>query len=119
MSENNYDVTAKRLRKAIGKAGISACELARRSGVSKYSISQYTNAKHSPSNHTAYAMAQVLDVSPAWLMGFDVPMNEELKASDSAEYDFIHLEKYHKLSEHDRKLIDEIIYVMLKGYDND
>lgn len=69
-----HELTAKRLQFAINNANISAQELANRSGVAKASISQYVNGSHKPSNISSGKMASVLDVSPLWLMGFDVPM---------------------------------------------
>ena len=67
-----YPETAKRLREAMNDVGIIAQELADKSGLNKASISQYINGSHKPSNQSAGAMAVVLNVSPVWLMGFDV-----------------------------------------------
>lgn len=66
--------TAKRLKKALELKGMIAKELSEKSGVNKASISQYINGTHAPSNFSAAKMANVLEVSPVWLMGFDVPM---------------------------------------------
>ena len=77
--ESDKKITAQRLREAMNDANISASELAEQSKVSKSSISQYYNAKQCPSNLSATAMAKVLNVDPVWLMGFDVPRNEEEK----------------------------------------
>ena len=67
-------VASKRLRDAMLREDLRASELARITGISKASISQYLNGSHSPSNLSAAKLAQVLNVSPVWLMGFDVPM---------------------------------------------
>lgn len=69
-----HELTAKRLQLAMNNANISAQELSNRSGVAKASISQYVNGSHKPSNISSGKMAAILDVSPLWLMGFDVPM---------------------------------------------
>lgn len=69
--------TAKRLKEALSLAGITAKQLSDKSGVSQSSISQYTHGTYIPNNVTAAKMAEVLNVSPVWLMGFDVPMIEE------------------------------------------
>lgn len=65
-------VTAKRLRDAMDACSIKSQELSERSGVAKASISQYINGSHKPSNISAGKMAEILDVDPLWLMGFDV-----------------------------------------------
>lgn len=72
-----YEETARRIRLALNNKGMKAIELAERTGIGRSSISHYVNGSHEPSNVTAYKMANVLDVNPAWLMGFDVPMIEE------------------------------------------
>ena len=69
-----HELTAKRLSKALSDKGIKPQELSDKSGVSKSSISQYINGSHKPSNISAGKMANVLDVNPMWLMGFDVSM---------------------------------------------
>ncbi len=67
-----HEETARRLRSALAKSGLSQQELADKSGVSKASISQYINGTHIPGNKKAGALALVLGCSPLWLMGFDV-----------------------------------------------
>lgn len=64
--------TAKRLRSALERKGMKQTELASRTGLSKASISQYLSGLYVPSNISAGKMADVLGVSPAWLMGFDI-----------------------------------------------
>ena len=64
--------TARRLREAMAEKGMIAQELSDKSGVKKASISQYINGSHKPSNQSSGAMGIILDVSPLWLMGFDV-----------------------------------------------
>lgn len=73
-----HEETARRLKFAMAQANIEAQELADKSKVSKYSISQYVNGRHTPSNISAGKMAPVLHVDPVWLMGFDVPMAKEV-----------------------------------------
>lgn len=70
-------ITANRLALALSNAGMIPQELSNASGVSKASISQYLNGSHSPSNISSGKMAKILNVNPVWLMGFDVPMNND------------------------------------------
>ena len=72
------EITAKRLQKALSDMNMKPQELADKSGVSKSSISQYVNGSHTPSNISSGKMAKVLNVNPLWLMGFDVPMEQEV-----------------------------------------
>lgn len=81
--------TAKRLQEAIRVNNMIPQELADRTGISKASISQYLSGQHKPSNISAGKMAEVLGVSPLWLMGFEVPMydvNQDQKTGQVGEY---------------------------------
>ena len=71
------ELTAQRLSIALNKKGINQQQLADMSGVSKHSISQYIHGSHTPSNISATKIGAVLDVSPMWLMGYDVPMTDD------------------------------------------
>ena len=68
-----YELTAKRIKEAMSDMGITQQELADKSGIGKSSISHYVNGSNEPANKSAYALAEVLNVNPAWLMGLDVP----------------------------------------------
>ena len=59
---------------------MTAAELARKSGVDKGSISNYLKGKFLPKQNAIGAMSRALDVSPAWLLGYDVDIKgEEVK----------------------------------------
>lgn len=56
-------------------------ELSNKTGVAKASISQYVNGKNVPSNITAKKLSAPFGINPAWLMGFDVPKEENQEES--------------------------------------
>ena len=65
-----YEITAKRLRNALSENNLTAQELAKLSGVSKASISQYVNGTHRPSIEASRKIATVLKTDPFYLMGY-------------------------------------------------
>jgi len=73
-----YELTAQRIREAMEDLGMTQQELADKSQIGKSSISHYVNGSNEPGNKSAYALAQALNVNPAWLMGLDAP--KELKS---------------------------------------
>ena len=73
-----YPEISKRFRMILLQRKISAQELSEKSGVGKSAISHYVNGSHEPHNINASKLADVLDVNPMWLMGFDVPMEMDL-----------------------------------------
>jgi transcriptional regulator with XRE-family HTH domain len=94
-------ITADRLRLALDMNHMSASMLSRRSGVSEASISQYINGSHAPSNITAGKIAEVLNVDPVWLMGFNVTMN--IKNRELSDIDPLDAELDQKISQLDNK----------------
>lgn len=74
-----YEITSKRIKKALSDNNITAQELANKTGINKASISQYVNGTNRPSNVNAHKMSSVLNVSELYLMGFDVPEEEPTK----------------------------------------
>lgn len=74
-----YEITSKRIKKALSDNNITAQELANKTGINKASISQYVNGTNRPSNVNAHKMSSVLNVSELYLMGFDVPVEEPTK----------------------------------------
>ena len=64
---------AQRLREGLDLRGMKQIELATRSGISKYSISHYLKGDWEGKPDAVYEPARALNVSEAWLMGYDVP----------------------------------------------
>lgn len=72
-----------RIKKAMEVRKLTASELAKKSGISKGSISKYLNGLVIPKQSAIGELAKALSVSPAWLMGYDVDM--ESKTSNITE----------------------------------
>ena len=65
---------SQRLRKALDERQITQSELAKKSEISKSSISRYLKGDWEAKSSAVYSLAKVLNVTEAWLMGYDVPM---------------------------------------------
>ena len=72
MAEKNATF-AQRLREGLNLRGMKQVELAELSGISKYSISHYLKGDWEGKQDAVYELAKALNVSEAWLMGYDVP----------------------------------------------
>ena len=68
---------AQRLRAGLDARQMTQAELSSRSKISKSSISHYLKGDWEGKQDAVYSIAQVLNVSEAWLMGYDVPMDAE------------------------------------------
>ena len=65
-----------RLEKALDYRRMKPVELARMTGISEATISQYRSGYSKPKDRRLVMIANALHVDPAWLMGVDVPMNK-------------------------------------------
>lgn len=68
------DTFANRLNTAMRIKNIKATELSEKTGIAKSSLSEYINGKYEAKQDGVYLLANALNVSEAWLMGLDVPM---------------------------------------------
>ena len=65
-----------RLKEAMELKNISQTELCLRTGIPKSAMSQYVSGAFIPKQDRTYLIAQALDISESWLMGYDVPMEK-------------------------------------------
>lgn len=75
----NIDELKNRLNKALNIRNMKPLELSQKTGIPKSSISQYMSGYTKPKDERVYYIAKALDVSEAWLMGFNVPMERDAK----------------------------------------
>lgn len=107
----------KRLKRAMEKADMKAIDLAKRTGISEATISQYRSGYSKPKEDRLVLISNVLGVSPSWLMGLDVPMEPPVStpaAAPSLSPDRVELlDKYDRLNDNGRKQLhtraDELI----------
>jgi transcriptional regulator with XRE-family HTH domain len=73
---DNLYIIKDRLNEAMQKRGITATELAKLTGLNKSSVSRYLTGENIPRSLAIGKLAQALRVNPAWVLGYDVPMDE-------------------------------------------
>ena len=64
-----------RIREALNKRGMTASELATKSGIGKGSISKYLKGTVVPKQSAIDYISRALGVSPVWLLGYNVTMD--------------------------------------------
>lgn len=72
-AEDGRESLSTRLCEALAASGIKPIELSEKTGIPKSMISYYMSGKSTPKADRVFKLAVVLDVSEAWLMGYDVP----------------------------------------------
>ena len=73
-----------RLREALAATGKKQADLVRETGLDRGSISSYLSGRYEPKQKAIHKMALALNVSEAWLLGYDVPKSRttEQKKND-------------------------------------
>lgn len=72
--EKPKETIAQRIRKAMDAAGKKQADLVRETGLDRGSISSYLSGKYEPKQKAIHKLSKALDVSEAWLLGYEVPM---------------------------------------------
>lgn len=62
-----------RLREALTAANMKPIQLSEITGIPKSMLSYYLNGKTKPKADRIYKISKALNVSEAWLLGYDVP----------------------------------------------
>ena len=79
---------SERLKEALHIRHMKAIELSRLTGIDRGSISCYASGKYEPKQKAIYLMAKALNVSEAWLMGYDVDM---FRTPDNTERNIVQI----------------------------
>lgn len=81
---DNMESIAVRLRIAMEAAKKKQADLVRETGLDRGSISSYLSGKYEPKQKAIYKLASALNISEAWLLGYNVPMERspESKKND-------------------------------------
>ncbi len=79
MYQDPIESCAKRIRKALDIRNMKQSELCRKTKIATSAMSEYLSGLYEPKQDKIYLMSEALNVDPVWLMGFDVPMEQEQK----------------------------------------
>lgn len=72
-----------RIKEAMSLRNIKQSELVEKTGISKGALSSYISGRYNPKQGNLFLLARALNVSEAWLMGADVPIERPARSSDS------------------------------------
>lgn len=76
--------TSDRLKEAMRIRDMKQVDLLARTGINKGAMSSYLAGRYEPKQKNLHALARALNVSEAWLMGLDVPMEPSTLAPAAA-----------------------------------
>ena len=122
MYKTKVETCGKRIAKALTIKGMKQSELCKLAKVPKSSLSLYLSEAYEPKQDRIYDMARALNVSEAWLLGYDVPMerqdikkisSDKVAESDLTEGEKILLDLFRRVPEDQQKLVLQMIRVAL------
>ena len=85
MEDGRQATCGDRIKKALRIKGMKQSELCQITKIPKSAISQYISGAFEPKQDRIYLISKALNVSEAWLMGFDVPMERRSPPTDENE----------------------------------
>lgn len=118
MYKAKVESCSKRIAEALKIKGMKQYELCKLANVPKSSLSLYLSGAYEPKQDRVYDMAKALNVSEAWLMGYDVPMERSVKKDSPSEDSLSEGEKmlldlFRRVPEEQQQLVLQMIRVAL------
>lgn len=116
MEKGKAECCAKRLAIALSIRNMKQIDLCASTGIPKSAMSQYIKGSFEPKQDRIFLMAKALNVSEAWLMGYDVPMEKEKSPTEEklTDGEKVWLELYRKTPESSR----EMLMLLFKSFEN-
>ena len=117
MYKEKVDSCGKRIAEALRIKRIRQAHLCKIANVPKRSLSLYLSGAYEPKQDRIYDMAKALNVSEAWLMGYDVPMERPKESSPNEfvlnEGEKMLLELFNRVPKDKQELVIQMIQVAL------
>lgn len=119
MDTERRDACGNRIRIALNIRRMKQSELCQITKIPKSALSQYISGCYEPKQDRIYLIAKTLDVSEAWLMGYDVPMERDKENAptptkeDLSEGEKALLELFNRVPEDQQKLVLQMIRAAL------
>ena len=117
MYEERKSNCSERISTALAIRDMKQSELCEMTRIPKSAMSQYISGAFEPKQDRIYIIARALEVSEAWLMGYDVPMERQEKISpdkvELTEGERKWLALYHQVSDETKT----VLIKMLNSFD--
>lgn len=120
MYKERIDTCGNRIKKALEIRQMRQSDLCKLADVPKSSLSLYLSGAYEPKQDRIYSMALALNVSEAWLMGYDVPIDRKLGESPKqialSEHEQFMVELFRRIPEDKQDMVLNVIQTVLDAY---
>ena len=111
MNKEKTEACGKRIEKALTIRNMKQAELCKLANVPKSSLCLYLKGAYEPKQDRIFKMANVLNVSESWLMGYDVPMDngETTTNIDLTACEKIMLDLFRQIPENQQQMLIRVV----------
>ena len=117
MEDGRQESCGERIKRALKIKGMKQSDLCQITKIPKSAISQYISGAFEPKQDRIYLISKALNVSEAWLMGYDVPMERQESPSpegpELSEGEKMMLDLFRRVPEDKQSLVLQMIRVAL------
>jgi transcriptional regulator with XRE-family HTH domain len=117
MNKKPKEKCSSRIYYALTLRKMKQSELCARTGIPKSAMSQYISGAFEPKQDRIFLIAEALNVSEAWLMGYDVPMERQQIATDKnlTDGEKLLLDLFRQVPEEMQDVVLDMVQVALKN----
>lgn len=112
MNREKTESCGKRIEKALNMRNMKQSELCKLANVPKSSLCLYLKGAYEPKQDRIFKMATVLNVSEAWLMGYEVPIDKESTYTappDLTDCEKVMLELFRQIPENQQQMLIRVV----------
>lgn len=113
MYKDKIETCGKRIEQALILRNMRQSELCEKAGVPKSSLSLYLRGAYEPKQDRICMMAEALNVSEIWLMGYDVPLERShhqlFTTNELTDSERIMLELFRQIPVAQQKILIQIM----------
>jgi len=106
---------AERLNEAMRIRGKTATDIVRGTGIDHASISNWRHGKYEAGQTKLYKLSVFLDVSEAWLMGYDVPMERSTATNEFSAFTYAMHGAESDLTDHDKNILIQMAQTLARA----
>ena len=118
MTQKKIAPCGERIQEALRIRGMKQADLCKLTNIPKSALSQYISGQYEPKQNRIYVLSQVLNVTEAWLMGYDIPMERQKTPTNDeqplTEGESLLLKLFRKVPLDKQELVLDMIRVALK-----
>lgn len=103
-----------RIRYLMDYFGLNQTEFSLRANIQKSTLSNYLTGCRIPRQDQIDAISSAFNVNPSWLLGYDVPMFNEIQEQDYSDEEILVIEAYRKADYSIKEAVRKLLDIQLK-----